>query len=228
MVRKLLTIAIAIGILGVLPFSAHAITVGVFGHVFSIKEQDFLVFIHQKIEQMQQDGRLAQAKADFVKRVEAHTLRPTPVAGITTTDHPRTWRIDPSFVLTRNIVNSTGHILYHKGMRINPLNPVLAGKYHVLLFNETLIFINADDPKQIRWLRHTLDHYQQVKIILVNGNIKQASKALFSRVYFDQKGVLCHHFGITHVPSILTRSGDRLKIQEIGRAQLSARQEAAL
>ena len=49
MVRKLLTVAMAISILGVLPFSAHAINVGVFGHVFSIKEQDFLVFIHQKL-----------------------------------------------------------------------------------------------------------------------------------------------------------------------------------
>lgn len=205
-----------------LSLSLHsmAITVGVFGQVFPIEEQDFLVFIHHKLACMQQDGHLEQAKAAFIKRVKEHTLRPTPVAGITTTDHPKTWEYDPSFVLTRNITDGRGHVLYHQGMRINPLDPVLAGKYHVPLFNETLIFINADDDKEIHWLKHTLDHYQQVKVILVKGNIKRASKALKSRIYFDQNGVLCHHFGITHVPSILTRVDQQLQIKEIGRATL--------
>lgn len=199
---------------------AHAITVGVFGHVFPIKEQDVLLYIHDKLLAMKADGSLAKAKADFIKRVKAHTLRPTPVAGIGTTDHPQTRYFDPSFTLTRDIVDADGKVIYHKGLMVNPLNPILAGQYRVRLFNEIVIFIDGDDAKELAWVKAHINDYARSKIVLIKGNIKTTTQALQSRIYFDQKGILCHHFGITHVPTLMSRDGERLKLQEIGSSTL--------
>ncbi|EBH7155458.1 conjugal transfer protein TraW, partial [Salmonella enterica] len=55
------------------------------------------------------------------------------------------------------------------------------------------------------------------KIILVQGSIPEMQKALDSRVYFDQNGVLCQRLGIDQVPARVSAvPGDRfLKVEFI-------------
>ncbi|MEX6385574.1 type-F conjugative transfer system protein TraW, partial [Providencia hangzhouensis] len=50
------------------------------------------------------------------------------------------------------------------------------------------------------------------KVILNNGNIKEGTQALNTRVYFDQGGSLSRQLGLQYIPAVVTQEGDKLKI----------------
>lgn len=106
---------------------------------------------------------------------------------------------NPSTVLNKDIKNANGDVIAKKGTKINPLDDIN--------FNERLVFINGDNPHQINWALQVIQknrhHHSVIKIILVNGNIKDTSRALKTHVYFDQYGRLCQHFKIIHTPTLL-------------------------
>ena len=96
-----------------------------------------------------------------------------------------------------------------KGEVMNPLQYVP--------FNQTLYFINGDDPAQVAWMKRQTPPTLESKIILVQGSIPEMQKSLDSRVYFDQNGVLCQRLGIDQVPARVSAvPGDRfLKVEFI-------------
>ncbi|SQK25849.1 conjugal transfer protein TraW [Escherichia coli] len=84
-------------------------------------------------------------------------------------------------------------------------------------FNQTLYFINGDDPAQVAWMKRQTPPTLESKIILVQGSIPEMQKSLDSRVYFDQNGVLCQRLSIDQVPARVSAvPGDRfLKVEFI-------------
>ncbi len=189
--------------------SAFGANLGVYGQVFPIAEPDFLDFIHQRLEELQQSGQIAQMENNFKANVIAHTLRPTPISGITTINSNQILYYDPTFTLPQDITDNQGNLIAPKGTKINPLAKIT--------FNEALIFIDADDPLQVKMAKSASDYYlyqgKLVKIILVEGDMRAAGNAL-GRVYFDQDGVITRKLGIAHVPAVVTQEGLKLRIDE--------------
>lgn len=189
--------------------TSFAQNLGVWGTVYPIFEEDIKEFIYKRLEAMQQNGELEKIKQKFIENVKEHTLRPTPVSGLTTianADEAKTFYYDPTLVLNRDIEDANGRILFAKGTKINPLEKVTL---HSVLF-----FFNADDKRQVKWAINEAKNYSYVKYILVQGNIKDTGDVLKNRVYFDQYGSLSKKFGIKHIPCIVSQDGLRLKIQE--------------
>jgi conjugal transfer pilus assembly protein TraW len=188
---------------------SHAKNLGVWGPLFPIEEQDIREFIYQRLNEMEQNGEMAKLNEKFIKNVKEHTLRPTPVSGLTPiekTKEPKTFYYDPTYVLTKNIEDYEGNIIAKKGTIINPLDTITL--YGVLFF------LDADDKKQIKWALSNTKKYDYVKYILVKGNIKEAGKKLHDRIYFDQYGSISHKLGIHHIPCIVKQEGKKLQIQE--------------
>lgn len=115
--------------------------------------------------------------------------------------------------LGANPVTATGEpvpqMFARQGEVMNPLQYVP--------FNQTLYFINGDDPAQVAWMKRQTPPTLESKIILVQGSIPEMQKSLDSRVYFDQNGVLCQRLGIDQVPARVSAvPGDRfLKVEFI-------------
>lgn len=179
---------------------------GIFGTVYLIEEEDFRDFIYRKLEELQKNGELVKMQKKFITNVVDHSLRPEPVKNLTTTEYPKIFYYDPTFILDRNIETEDGKILFFKGTQINPLNKI---QLHSVLF-----FLNGDDKRQIKWALSTNKKYNYVKYILVQGNVKEITEALKNRVYFDQYGKIVHKFKIEHLPCVVKQEGERLKIQE--------------
>lgn len=184
----------------------QAKNLGVWGTTFPIVEQDIKEFIYERLNQMQQNGELEKIKGRFIKNVKNHTLRPTPVSGLTTTDQPKTFYYDPTYVLEKNIEDEKGRLIAKAGTIINPLDTI---KLHGVLF-----FLDADDAVQIKWALDNAKKYDYVRYILVRGNIKDAGKALNDRIYFDQYGSITSKLGIRHIPCVVKQEGKKLQIQE--------------
>ena len=179
---------------------------GVWGDVYPIEEEDLRDFISKRLDSLEKNGEMAKMQQTFIKNVTDHTLRPSPVSNLTTTDQPKILFYDPTFVLKHNIEDADGKVLFPIGTKVNPLDRV---QLHSVMF-----FLNSDDKRQLIWAKKNAKNYQYVKYVLVQGNIKEAGNALNNKVYFDQYGKLVHKLGILHIPCIVSQSEKRLKIQE--------------
>ncbi len=200
--------AVLIIALSLVVFSAQAENLGVYGQVYPVTEPDLLSFIHQRLDQMEDDGEMIKMQQKFKRAVTEHTLRPAPVKGVGIATKPRIHYYDPTFRLNRNIYDSKGNLLVASGSTVNP--------FDYMSLKEVLLFINADDPTQVSWAKAEKSQFDFTKIILVKGNIKSASTDdHLGRIYFDQSGVLCKKFNITQVPALVRQNGKRLEIDEV-------------
>ncbi|EMD3682019.1 type-F conjugative transfer system protein TraW [Salmonella enterica] len=183
--------------------SVAAADLGTWGDLWPVQEPDILAVIMHRLEVLQQSGEMSKKMDEFKARVARNSLRPPAVEGVTRTEKYASRLFDPSVRLADDIRDNEGRVFARKGEVMNPLQYVP--------FNQTLYFINGDDPEQMDWMKHQTPLTLESKIILVRGSIPQSQTALDSRIYFDQNGVLCHRLGIDQVPARVTGvPGDRL------------------
>ena len=184
---------------------AHCVVaknLGVRGSLYRITEPDMLTGMYQKLTAMQKSGALARENQAVLKRTIHYILRPTPVSGVRDLPKgalPKTRTFNPSIRVRKTITDLHGNIIAAKGTQVNPLD--------YRRFDDTLVFMNADNHAQLQWVSRFIEkqraHRHRFIIILVNGNIKTTAASLNTRVYFDQQGILCRHFHITHTPTLV-------------------------
>lgn len=203
---KTIKLIIALSLFTAISNISLAKNLGVWGPLFPIEEQDIREFIYQRLYEMEENGEMAKLKKEFIKNVKEHTLRPTPVPGLTVTRNPKTFYFDPTYILRKEIEDHKGNIIAKAGTTINPLDTT---ELHGVLF-----IFNADDKRQIAWALEHVKKYDFVKYILVQGNIKEASRRLKDRIYFDQYGLITKKLGIKHIPCIVKQEKKKLQIQE--------------
>lgn len=187
-----------------LPFAGMAKDLGTWGDVYPMQEQSFLSLIHNRLQAMKDSGQLTKLEEGFQDRVKQHTLRPAPVDGLLTDTQPHTLWYDPTFTVGSDIADLQGHVFAHKGDTVNPLSQVPMAT--------TLYFIDADDSRQVAWMKAQMPPTVTYKVILVKGNIREAADALAERIYFDQQGDLTRKLGVKYIPAVVTQDGMKLKI----------------
>ena len=196
--------------LGTAVFAAGACAadLGTIGPTYGIAEPHLLDFIEQRLRDKERSGELQRLMRDAQARGIDAVRHPQPVAGLRTTEVSRTFYVDPSVTLDRNIVDAQGRLLFAAGTRRNPLD--------VVSFSKRLLFFDARDRRQVAEARELIDRYDgQVKPILTGGSYLELMKAWRSPVYFDQQGTLTRRFGIRQVPALVSQEGSRLRIDEV-------------
>jgi conjugal transfer pilus assembly protein TraW len=185
--------------------TARAADLGTWGDLYPIAEPDLVGTIKQRLGDMEKSGELAQKQDEFKQRVIENSLRPVPVRGLAIARENTTRLYDPTFIVSQDISDHQGHVFAQKGQRVNPLDSVP--------FAQTLYFIDADDKRQLAWFKTQKSTTLSAKVILVNGDIAQATKALGTRIYFDQDGVLTKKFALSAVPARVTAAPDGQHLQ---------------
>ncbi len=180
---------------------------GVIGEVFPITEESFLMLIESRMKVMDELGELNQMHRIWQEEVDAYAKRPTPV-GLKRALKHRVHRYKPVIVLSQDILDEKGDILFHQGTKLNALDALKNYEPHWVLFD-------ADDKAQVAWAKQTLKQVGDARIILVGGNVSRMEALLNQPIYFDQGGKISHQLGIKAVPSMVTRENLSLLIQEI-------------
>lgn len=187
---------------------AHAIDLGVIGPSYEISEPHLLKMIEQRLREKERTGELQRLEDEARARGIAAVTQPPPIAGIRATQVARTFYLDPSFTLDRNVHDAQGHLLFPAGTRKNPLEIVSLSKH--------LLFLDARDPRQVRRARELMAGYRgRVKPILTGGSYLDLMKSWRIPVYYDQQGLLTRRFGIHQVPALVSQEGQRLRIDEL-------------
>ena len=198
-----LALALALPTIGV-----RAVDLGTLGPTYDIAEPHLLNFIEQRLRDKERSGELErlvqQAQARGVESVQ----RPAPVPGLRPTETARTFYVDPSFTLDRNVVDAQGRLLFAAGTRKNPLE--------VVSLSKRLLFFDARDGRQVAQARELIERYDgKVKPVLTGGSYLELMKAWRVPVYYDQQGTLVRRFGIGQVPALVSQEGLRLRIDEV-------------
>lgn len=186
---------------------------GIHGKIASIKEEDTLVLIQQKLRRMEERGELERHNIEIQKKTKESIERPKPVEGISKAIKNRVFYYDPTYIVPEDLRNHKGEVFVSKGTRINPLETVS--------LSQDLLFFDGDDPEQKSWA-HEQYLKRSVKLILVNGAPLSLSEEWETPLYFDQAGLLTKKLGITHVPALVTQEGLQLRIEEINLQALTS------
>lgn len=194
--------------LALFPALAGAADLGTLGPTYGIAEPHLLNFIEERLRAKERSGELQHLMREAQSRGIAAVRQPQPVAGLRATETARTFYVDPTFTLDRNIVDAQGRLLFAAGTRKNPLE--------VVSLSKRLLFFDARDPRQVGQARELIARYEgKVKPILTGGSYLDLMKAWRVAVYFDQQGTLTRRFGIRQVPALVSQEGQRLRVEEV-------------
>lgn len=181
---------------------------GVIGPTYEIAERDLIAVIQDRLRRMERTGELARMEESYKRRVIDGIERPKPVPGIYPTETARTFYIDPTFTLDRNIQDEHGRILYPAGTKINPFD------YDRM--TKALLFFDARDERQVEFAKRFMAEYPMpVKPILIGGEPLKLMREWRREVFYDQGGALSKRFSITQSPAVVAQEGKRIRVDEI-------------
>jgi conjugal transfer pilus assembly protein TraW len=191
-----------------IPAFSLASDLGVVGPTYQIAERDLIEVMKGKFLQMEKSGDLAKLQSSYQKQIVSAVEKPKPVPGISNTETARTFYVDPTWTLDRNVVDEKGQVLFPAGTRVNPL------EYARL--TQTLLFFDQRERSQVAFAKRFLTEAKaRVKPILVGGEPMKLMRQWKREVFYDQGGVLSRKFLLQQVPALITQDGNRLRVDEI-------------
>ena len=155
----LATISVLAGL--TIPSGSVAADYGVFGALFPVEEPSVLETIYARLHEMDGNGELLQMQKEMQEQAKARIHRPAPVLGLRRAETYRSYTVDLSITLNRDLADHRGVVFARAGTKVNPLDHSR--------FNKRLIFIDGDDPDQVDWAVD-LAANNPSKIILTNGS----------------------------------------------------------
>jgi len=189
-------------------FSLQAEDLGSIGPTYHIAERDLIEAIQDRFRRMEKTGELAKLQDAYTRRVIQAIEQPKPLPGIARTKTARTFYLDLTWTLERNVLDEQGRVLWPSGTRINP--------FDVDRLSSTLLFFDARDKQQVAFAKRYLKTAQRpVKPILVAGAPLKLMREWKREVFFDQGGALSKRFAIAQSPAVVSQEGKLLRVDEI-------------
>ena len=181
-------------------------SLGTIGQTFPVLEKSLLTLIYERLNTFQQSGALDELEKAWVKQVEQKSARPLPLH-LTRINKTQIHYYKPVVMLPQDIKDAAGKIILNHGASVNALTQLPA-------YQPIWVFINYNDEAQRKYAAALLIQYPNAKWILTAGDLRDAEHQLNQPIYFDQEGRITQKLKIKHVPALVTRYKDSLKITE--------------
>jgi conjugal transfer pilus assembly protein TraW len=186
--------------------TAVARDLGTFGAVYDIVEKDALKELEEKARSV--DFSKAMDRNALVRRARDFTpeeVKETRMIGPARKD--RTFLVDMTYTLERDIKDDKGNTVYPSGFAFNPLS--------YLAYPRALVILNGKRPEQIRWFKESpYAKDAQVTLLLTDGSYSELSVPL-NRPVFYANAKLIEAFRIQAVPSVVRQSGPYVEVKEV-------------
>lgn len=184
---------------------------GTVGPQWPIQETDMLDAILARAREKQNNGEAQKLEQHMRAQAQGYAAAP-PSLKLPRAEQDRRTAFDPSVYVPSDIKDASGRVMIPAGTSVNPLQH--------FAFDETLFFVDANDPDQVAWLKQRLGGQPNPaqRVILTGGSPTQLADQLKQAVYFDQNGALVKKFGIGAVPATVLADPqaprERLLVQE--------------
>lgn len=187
--------------------TCNAKSLGALGHTFPVLEKSLLVLISERLQMMQKGGQWEELEQHWKDKVSSRVLRPNPL-NLLRTQQNKTHYYMPEAVAYHDILDDQGRVLVSKGTRANALAQLPS-------YNPVWLFLNFDDRAQQRFAKRIIAQHPEVEVILTGGNVSEAEQYTKQTIYFDQEARISKKLKINHVPALVTRRNNSLKIEEL-------------
>ena len=179
---------------------------GILSKTWEIKEQKFSERISNRLSQLdiyKEQLKIASHIRDLASSPNNLGLgRKTGASE----ENPKSFAVDLSYIVQKDIIDLNGNIIAKKGKVINPFD-------HITL-SQDIVILDGSDQKQISWLaKHYKD--REYILILTGGSPIELGGKLGKQVYFDQNRVWVDKFRIKTVPSIIKQENKEARVYEI-------------
>jgi conjugal transfer pilus assembly protein TraW len=188
-----------------LAITASAQDHGTLGQVYPVAESDPVAVLQKEAQAQMDSGQWQEYEQEMQERARAQMERPYSVEGIRTTNKPREFTFDPSYVTHSDIIVK-GKVIHPQGTKVNPLDTVV--------MQEDWLLINGDDARQVDW---AVNYKRRSVIILVQGAPLELKRQHQVDFFFDQGGQIVRKLSIEQVPALVTVAANQkaLKVQEL-------------
>ena len=180
------------------PAQATVKNLGAVGRTYPVVEPDGLAGIAPSRLQMEQ---VQQKIAERIKNYQPADTHPLPRASA-----DRTFMVDMTYRLDRDLTNAENKVVYPKGYTFNPLDYItLPGG---------LIIIDGDDPSQVRWFRTSpYNKNHQARLLLASGQAAELTEKL-QRPVFYLTDEIAERLHLAAAPSVVIQKGDKIQVLE--------------
>jgi len=206
--KEPITRRILVAVLACLLMASTAVArdLGTFGAVYDIVEKDALKELEEKAKSV--DFSKAVDRNALVRKARNFTpedVKEMKMIGPARKD--RTFLVDMTYTLARDIKDDKGNVVYSAGYAFNPLSYVA--------YPRALVILNGKRPEQVRWFEesaHAKD--AQVTLLLTDGSYSELSRYLRRPVFYASTRLI-EAFKIQVVPSVVRQSGAYMEVTEV-------------
>ena len=182
------------------PASGAIKNLGVVGETYPIVEPDVVAELKEQAatkNHFRDDELLERMK----------TYQPDDLHHLPRVTRDRTFLVDMTYTLDRDLLDGDGRIIYPRGFTFNPLDYVS--------FSGGMLVIDGSDPAQIKWFKKTpYASNHQVRLLLSDGYANELINQL-KRSVFYLTDEIAERLQLAAVPSLVIQSNDKLEVREI-------------
>ena len=179
--------------------AGRGVDLGLYGPTYQIAERDIRELFIEGLREVFSERNRRLAVMRLKERIENFDLH------IPEAKAERTWKVDTTFKLERDIMDHEGNVIAR------------AGTYNIFDFilpvERTYVFIDGRKETHIEFARK-LKENGHVKVILTAGNVLEVKKKGFPEVYQASEGLL-ERFGIKAVPATAEVKGREITAKEV-------------
>ena len=201
--------ATSLSLICALAASSSGADLGVHGPLFEVIEQSPMEAIKSRFLAMEANGEMDALRQEQQDKTRAYATRPKPVEGILKAERDRSFTVDLSITLEKDLADHNGVVFAHAGTVVNPLG--------YSTFNRRIILIDGDDPEQIEFALETGNELDTL-IVMIKGEPIRLSNKHGRRFWFDQNGVIASRFQVQFVPAVITRADPYMRVDEVALA----------
>ena len=193
-------IRIAAVLVAVVPLSCLAGTVkdlGTVGTVYEITEPNFLTELRAGAPHIDMEKQ---------RRESAH-YQPKDLRKLPRVTENRVFDVDMTSILTHDIRDASGRVLYPAGFKYNPLR--YAG------FVPGIVVIDGSDPEQVEWFEKSPYYPNKMVMLLISDGYAFELAGKLKRPVYYLTEIIAERFRLTAAPTIIVRDGDAVSVKEV-------------
>lgn len=167
------------------------------GAVYPVVEPDLRIEMKRNAAE-----KLEKQRQEF----QAKVYQPSDLQSLRKAGQDRSFAVDMTYTLDRDLKNQDGKIIYPKGYTFNPLD------YMGLSIG--LVVIDGSDPTQVEWFKGSpYSSSHKVKLLLSGGYASSLSSELNRSVFYLDREV-AERFQLTAAPCVVVQRDKHIQVTE--------------
>ena len=182
------------------PASGAIKNLGVVGETYPVVEPDVVAELKEEAAKKNRFG-----DNEFLERMK--TYQPEDIHHLPRVIMDRTFLVDMTYTIDRDLLDGDGEVIYPRGFTFNPLDYVS--------FSGGMLIIDSSDLSQLKWFKETpyADNYR-VRLLLSDGYAYKLIEQL-KRPVFYLTDEIAGRLQLSAVPSLVIQKDDKLQVREL-------------